>query len=50
MVNDAEATEVVPSPDLTFSRAGRIHSGYLTPEMGPAHSRTHAFELDDDLY
>jgi site-specific DNA recombinase len=34
VVNDAEPTSVIPTPDLTFFEVGRIHSGYMTPEMG----------------
>src|ERR1700738_1474343 len=34
VVNDAEPDLVVPTSDLTFSRAGRIHTGYMTHEPG----------------
>jgi site-specific DNA recombinase len=36
VVNDAEADDDIPSPDLTFFETGRIHSGYMTPQMSRA--------------
>jgi site-specific DNA recombinase len=34
VVNDAEPSSVIPTPNLTCFEVGRIHSGYMTPEMG----------------
>jgi site-specific DNA recombinase len=33
VVKETERDLVVPTPDLTFSRPGRIHTGYMTPEQ-----------------
>lgn len=50
MVNDAEAPAVIPTPDLTFCEAGRIHSGYMATTRNGGYSEAPAGVIRAALY